>query len=428
MRAPDARIPNRYRLRHRFRYCTPPVTSPGLDSAAPSQSRCARVAGCVRSLAAALLVAVLGACAPAPLLTELAPGEITVAADGTQADAATIRYAIGTTARLSVYLEDAAGRRYVLRDDVLRPPGSYLLSLEATYAPRNAGLVRRRVLPAGVYTLVMVARDERGASVERRAVVRVVRADTVPPGLRDVTVSPATISPYDPQYPAEATISYALDEPAAVTLSLLWPPGQRTILASSAWREPGQHAERWDGMVGHRWLPEGVYALELAARDRAGNVVAAPATVRLTGTVPPDARITAVRVRPQQLRDGEPLRVEITVRNVGAVTLRTQGPPPGFTYASSETFASIEGGRFASRHNAWRVGIDWDRGPEAESARYPFRWGFGRDLAPGEETTVVGFVRLHEPPGVLHVHAALIREGARYHLSRVGTQAVAIEP
>ncbi|MBI4505093.1 MAG: hypothetical protein HY691_06125, partial [Chloroflexi bacterium] len=48
----------------------------------------------------------------------------------------------------------------------------------------------------------------------------------------------------------------------------------------------------------------------------------------------------------------------------------------------------------------------------------------GRDLQPGEETTVVGYVRLREPYRTLRVYAALIREGASYHVERTGAQVV----
>lgn len=373
-----------------------------------------------------LLAASATACGDEPLIGELAPGEITVIADGMHQETVGVRYTITATARLTAYLEDAVGRRYLLRDEVLRPPGTYLLPLDATYTLGESGSIRRRVLPDGSYRLVLVARDERRAE-EQRAIVRVERADTSPPGLRDVVVSPDTLSPYDPQYEAEATVSYALDEAATVTLAALWPPGQRTVLRPPTWREPGLHAERWSGAAGSVQLPDGVYSLEVEARDRAGNVVAEQVAVRVVGASPPDARITAVRFSPQRLLYGESLCVEITVRNVGSVALRTQGPPPGFTYESSETFASVEGGRFIGRRNYWRVGIDWDADALAESARYPFRWGLGRDLGPGEETTVVGCVRLREPQRTLRVHAALIREGVGYHLHRVGTQVVEIE-
>jgi hypothetical protein len=351
---------------------------------------------------------------------------VVIVADGSRPEGAGVRYSVGATVWLTAYLEDETGRRYVVRDEAPRPPGAYVLPLDATYVTGDAA-VPRRVLPDGRYTLVLVARDERGAAVERRVPVRVTQADTVPPGLRDVAASPATISPYDPGYEGEATVSFALDEAAEVALAVRWPSAQRTILTPPAWREPGLHTLTWNGTIGNAQPPDGRYSLEVEARDRAGNVVVAQATVALIGTTPPDARITAVRFTPQRLLYGEPLRVEIAVRNVGAVTLRTQGPPPGFTYRSGETFASVEGGRFASRRNYWRVGIDWDAGPEAESERYPFRWGLGRDLAPGEETTVVGYVQLREPHRTLRVHAALIREGTTYHVARVGTQVVEIE-
>ncbi|MBI4504987.1 MAG: hypothetical protein HY691_05585, partial [Chloroflexi bacterium] len=370
-------------------------------------------------VALALLVALsLVACAPAPLLS-VPPASVAVSPDGAGRREALVRYQIGAAALLSAYLEDGAGRRFVLRQDARRPPGAYALPLDGTVAVAD-GSVRRRALPDGSYTLVLAARDGQGNTVERRVAVRLAGADTRPPALRSVAAQPTAISPYDPRYADEAMLSYGLDKPAEVRVALLWPDSRRTLLAPPAWREPGEHVERWSGLVGGAYLPDGTYRFEVEARDRAGNVVAEQGEIAVAGTLPPDARVVGVRFSPQRLLAGEPLRVEVAVRNVGPVPLRTYGPPPGFTYASGETFAGAAGGQFASRRNYWRVGVDWTAGPAMENAHYPYRWGLGRDLQPGEETTVVGYVRLREPYRTLRVYAALIREGASYHVERTG--------
>lgn len=381
-----------------------------------------RVRRLLLALRAAALLALSAACGQAPLLAVDTTG-VAVGADDAGPREALVPYQVGAHVRLSAYLEDLTGRRYVIRQDVPRPPGTYALPLDGTVAVAE-GSVRRRALPDGDYTLVLTARDERGDAVERRVAVRIAGADRRPPVLRSVGAVPAVISPHDPQHEAEATLSYGIDKAAEVRVALLWPEGRRTLLAPPAWREPGEYAERWSGLIGSAYPPDGTYRFEVEARDRAGNVVAEQGQIVLSGTRPPDARVVAVRFSPSRLLVGEPLHVQVTVRNVGPVPLRTFGPPPGFTYASGETYASVAGGQFASRRNYWRVGVDWIAGPASENARYPYRWGLGRDLLPGEEATVTGSIRLREPERTLRVYAALIREGVSYHVERVGTQVV----
>ncbi len=134
------------------------------------------------------------------------------------------------------------------------------------------------------------------------------------------------------------------------------------------------------------------------------------------------AEIVDVRFTPSSLMLGLPVRVRITVRNAGPVTLRTQGPEPGFTYTTNETFSSVQGGAFAERAGLWRVGVDWDANSGGGPRRYPFRWGFGHDLAPGEETTVEGFIQILEHQSEMSFFAGLIQEGIGFPVDQVGRQ------
>jgi hypothetical protein len=75
---------------------------------------------------------------------------------------------------------------------------------------------------------------------------------------------------------------------------------------------------------------------------------------------------------------GDAVKVEITVKNTGArtcaATVRNLATPT----PTRDTFASVEGGRYADADRVWRVGVDWAGGLGAEGARYPYRWGPGQ--------------------------------------------------
>src|SRR5690606_37454954 len=98
-------------------------------------------------LPAALLA--LAACGPRPLL-----GEVTLSAPELHATGAgeTVRisYAIGRPASVTVYLEDAAGARYVLRQDEPRQASAepYTLRFDGT-APTDDPEIKQRALPSG---------------------------------------------------------------------------------------------------------------------------------------------------------------------------------------------------------------------------------------------------------------------------------------
>ncbi|MBI2861925.1 MAG: hypothetical protein HYX89_03800 [Chloroflexi bacterium] len=179
-------------------------------------------------------------------------------------------------------------------------------------------------------------------------------------------------------------------------------------------------------MVRDRTLPDGTYTLTLRAVDRVGNATEATTSVTLVGTQPPDAQITSVRFTPTQVIYGNVIKVEITVKNTGPTVLKTFGPEPGFTYTTRDTFASIAEGRYASQLNRWRVGVDWAGGLGPEGERYPYRWGLGHDLAPGEETTIVGYLRIMERYPEIWLYAGLVREGIGYHVNRVGQQLIKV--
>lgn len=132
------------------------------------------------------------------------------------------------------------------------------------------------------------------------------------------------------------------------------------------------------------------------------------------------AEITAVSISPTSLKAGDTLRVEITVRNNSNRPLRTSGPNPEYTYIFGQTYHSQN---FPSEDGTYRVGINL---AGQTPVNFPFRWGFGGDLAPGASTTVVGYIKLTSDMKPTNFWAGLIREPASVVQDNVGATQVAV--
>jgi hypothetical protein len=70
---------------------------------------------------------------------------------------------------------------------------------------------------------------------------------------------------------------------------------------------------------------------------------------------------------------------------------------------------------FAERAGYWRVGLNWSGGTDVNGASYPYRWGFGHDLQPGEEVTVRGCVKVLNEQDKLVFFAGLVQENVAIH-------------
>ncbi|TVR75671.1 MAG: N-acetylmuramoyl-L-alanine amidase [Sphaerobacteraceae bacterium] len=119
------------------------------------------------------------------------------------------------------------------------------------------------------------------------------------------------------------------------------------------------------------------------------------------------AEIVDARFSPQQLYAGSTMRVDITIRNISNQTLHTQGPSPQHVYMESDTFLMAYPDRTEGRI---RVGVDFDGNSGLPS---PWRWGLPGSLAPGETTTVTGFVQL-DSTREWNLSVSLINELVRY--------------
>ncbi len=380
-------------------------------------------------LAAILAVWAAAGCASRSeqLLSELRLSSTVIAPNGMgDTQPIEVGYTLSRPATVTAYAGSASGEKLYLERDEHRPvAGQYVLAFRGVYAPDPNGL-ERRVLPSGGYRLVIEARDASGVLQQSAAQVEVRDADTNPPTIEMLTVSPEIISPNSDGIDDVARISYRTTKEATVTLYVVSESGRRYLSERGEHRAPGEYAFIWDGQIGLSLLPSGRYRLAVEAQDAAGNVAVAERSFKIDSASYPDARLLSVSFQPQRLELGGVVTVEMRVKNTGNTVLRTHGPDPGYSYGSYETFGTIEGGSFRDRKGYWRVGVDWTTAPDDEGARYPYRWGFGKDLQPGEEATVVGQIRIDHRYPRLWLYAGLIEEQVRYWDGEVGRTVVEI--
>ena len=383
--------------------------------------------GCWAAITIALTL--LAACSPGRPTVELTAGRETVAADGRGAPAL-LTYSLSRPAAIDLYVNGPSGERLYLRRAERRPAGQdYQYLFDGTYPPPDSP-DERRVLPDGSYRIVLEAETAgQRQAVETQVAVR--NADTTPPIVADLAAYPSTISPnFDGQDDA-AAVTYRLTKQAKVRVYATDAQGRRVHVGPQLPREPGEYRDLWDGLDYRQVpLPDGPYQLSVQATDAAGNVSVARVPVQLAAGGRPEARLINVSFFPRQLLSGEALHVQLTVRNTGGTVLRTQGPEPGFTYSSYDTYANVLGRQFVDRAGVWRVGVDWAGSPSGSEAKYPYRWGLGRDLAPGDETTVEGLIRLEHGPlqdravaspnNRVYFYAGLIQENLALFDDKVG--------
>lgn len=341
-----------------------------------------------------------------------------------------LTYTLSRAARVSVALTLPSGEAVPLLSDEPRPAaGSYVHAIDGT-VPADEQPGQRRVLADGTYRVSLDARDATGRSETAAFEVQIRGADQTVPGVEGIAVFPPVLTPNFDGIDDVASITYRLTKRARVFAYATDAAGQRVFVGTQELLEPGEYREVWDGTSKERPLPDGVYNFTVRATDLAGNTVLASAPVTIASSGRPDARILRIAFTPRRLMLGDALDVEMVVRNVGTVPLRTGGPEPGFTYSSFDTFSAIEGRRHVDRLGVWRVGVDWAGSPTASGSKYPYRWGLGRDLEPGGEATIVGRITLDHGPNLdrqigvptnrFFLYGGLIHEGIAFQDDRVG--------
>ena len=343
----------------------------------------------------ALVVLFLAACSGPPLLSDVTVSPAVISPNGDLADdVATFTYRLGAPAKVTIYLEDAAGKQYGFRQDgEARPAGRYAATFYGSYAPAP-DRDDRRVLPPGQYAVVTTA-EAGGEQVRATSTVTISDTDTTPPEFSEVQVLPNPFSPNADAQDDETVISWRQNKAARVEISAVDKDGQRYLVEPEREQTAAYHSVRWNGLTGGHLAADGEYALHLRAWDTAGNVTDRTVPVMVEGAGTPRLEITDVRIDPPAVPVGGVLTVSVTVKNTGDTVLKSLGPPPGTAYDTLFNFLQFKGpdGQelYYERPGFWRVGVQWEQADRP----YPVRWGWGdRPLRPGEETTITGTIKV----------------------------------
>ncbi len=170
----------------------------------------------------------------------------------------------------------------------------------------------------------------------------------------------------------------------------------------------------WAGLVREQvsWLQDHQGATNIAVHSQTPPPVGKP-------------RITNVQFMPTTLEQGQIVQVKVTVKNDSSQTLVSQGPNVGFLYNEGDNFLTKG---FAPVQGTWRVGVDYEGRGNVDAHVFPYRWGLGTNLAPGQSAVVVGFVRLNRRQSVDY-WAGLIQEENNIVADRAGvTQINVVKP
>lgn len=339
----------------------------------------------------ALVALAASSCSNQPLLYGVQIDPAVIRPDGSGiGEQAHIQYALARRAEVSLIIVGADGQAHVLRDSVMRAPDHYETRFDGAVATGEGP--DRQLLPDGSYTLKIRAVDTNGAEAEQTIPITVEGGDTTRLTVDNLVIQPTMITPNNDGEDDEAKISYSLSKKAAVTVfatdsagnySLIQPPKEQE-------GEAGLPAP-WDGKEnGGHLLANGTYTVHVQAVDTVGNVTETTQQMKIENGGTPQMVITKVKFWPPIVPISGTLRVEVTVKNIGDTLIKTLGPDPGTRYTLQSSYASFRDDKgvplYFERPGRWRVGIMWNNAPQP----YPVRWGFGKDLAPGDEVTVAG--------------------------------------
>ncbi len=307
-------------------------------------------------------------------------------ADGT--GSVTIQYEVARAASVTLLLQSADGMSYVLRDRVPRSRGTYSFSFQ--------GAVDGRVLPNGAYTLVATAEETgTGKRSEVQQALTIADADTTPPALENLQVSPAVFSPNQDGIDDRLTMSFTVGEPVTADVRLLTGGETRWLLREQA-AGPGTVSFSWPPALRHapqlnlavERLPAGPAHIEVAIQDRPGNRTVGRHPIEIGESGVPQVRVSDLAITPTAVPVNGIITISARITNAGAVTLRAAAPGPSM-YEWGES-APAQG--YAADTGTIRWGVDFSL--NRSGVGYPFRWSLGRDLPPGESVLVTGRIQV----------------------------------
>ncbi|HEX2909340.1 MAG TPA: hypothetical protein VH186_00935 [Chloroflexia bacterium] len=349
------------------------------------------------------------------LLSEVTPDVGTLDLNnGVNVDGAiNLNYTIGKNSTVSALLQGPNGQTTPLRENTARIPGSYSLRLDGSIDTVENGLTQTRLLANGDYRYTIQAKAESGETSEASGHFKVINSPNIAgaPGVEALSASPATISPNFDARDDTSIIGWRTTQPATVTVSIAGPNDFSKILTTIKNQPAHEDRTVFNGLdTKGDPLPDGVYTYTVQAADRWGNVSRSSSTLEVKGGGRPQALIEQASIGPTEIISGNLITVTVRVRNVGKVPIRTQGPDPGYVYNMGDVFSSIEGGKYKDQAGFWRIGVDYQSNSGGGPSRYPFRWGFGHDLQPGEEAEVTGSIRVDRNENKFQFYIGLIQE------------------
>jgi hypothetical protein len=339
-----------------------------------------------------------------------------------------VHYHLAAAATISSRIVGADGTQWVIYSDASRPrAGDYVLQFDGTVP--GPGPNERRVLPDGDYQVVLEA--QAGSQRQQEQVPMAIRAaETAAPDITDLALLPDAITPNFDARDDVTHVTYRLAKDAQVSAFLDVPaaagPPQRVWMGEENKVNAGEQSLTWDGVANGQPVASGDYLFGIRARDQVGNVVerSLPLSVQDAGV--PEASIISASIGPLQIIRGNEVCLDALVRNTGQTTLRTQGPDPGYVYNSFDDYAAIEDHRYTEHAGFWRIGLNWSGSTDTSGASYPYRWGFGRDLQPGDEATVHGCVKVQNEQDKLVYFAGLVQENVAIHGAGAGLVRISI--
>jgi hypothetical protein len=377
-----------------------------------------------------LLLVLVSGCGSRSLITDVSirPEVISPNADGVD-DIAEIKYTLTQQSAITIYLVDQEGQRHYFRQDQRRSKGE-----RTAYF---SGVIDDTLLPDDTYTVVFEATDERGRLARVEHPITIVDGDRVPLLIENLNIYPDVFTPNRDGITDRVMIGYSLNKEAErVIVYLLDDEGNRYPVPEDKIREmgaAGSHEHDYDAGVdlGATPPPDGVYTVVVEAQDYVGNRARAEGTLTIEGGGVPRVEIVrrAAEFTPSIVQPGGTLTFTCTVKNIGAVPVRTKGPEPDTEYSTSENYNTLE--EF-EEPGIFRIGLDFEG--NSWGRQYPFRWQLGMDdeltvidtpigpqkyLMPGQSVTVVGHLRIDDPPpkatpyywiGLIHEQVEIVQD------------------